>query len=96
MLDVKIFAMAGAVLAVGSKAKKMSNRSVGSSASIIALLAATEPTLYGVLHPLKRPLIAACATAAVSGALIGLLRIHAYSMGSFNLSHSVLQSAENQ
>lgn len=79
------FAMAGAALAVGSKAKKISNRSVGISASITALLAATEPALYGVLLPLKKPLVAACAAAGVSGALIGLLRIHAYSMGSFNL-----------
>lgn len=79
------FAMAGAAMAVGVKAKKVSNKSVGISASVTALLAATEPALYGVLLPLKRPLIAACAAAGVSGAVIGLLRIHAYSMGSFNL-----------
>ncbi|WP_314723503.1 PTS transporter subunit EIIC [Enterocloster bolteae] len=79
------FAMAGAAMAVGVKAKKVSNKSVGISASVTALLAATEPALYGVLLPLKRPLIAACAAAGVSGAVIGLLRVHAYSMGSFNL-----------
>lgn len=79
------FAMAGAALAVGIKAKKVSNKSVGISASITALLAATEPALYGVLIPLKRPLAAACAAAGVSGAVVGLLGVHAYSMGSFNL-----------
>ena len=79
------FAMAGAALGVGIKAKKAANKSVGISASITALLAATEPALYGVLIPLKRPLIAACAAAGVAGAVVGLLGIHAYSMGSFNL-----------
>ena len=79
------FAMAGAALGVGLKAKKAANKSVGISASITALLAATEPALYGVLIPLKRPLIAACATAGVAGTVVGLLGIHAYSMGSFNL-----------
>ena len=80
-----IFAMAGAALAVGLKAKKVSNKSVGVSASITALLAATEPALYGVLIPLKRPLIAACGAAGVAGIVIGLLGVHSYSMGSFNL-----------
>ena len=79
------FAMAGAALAVGLKAKKVSNKSVGVSASITALLAATEPALYGVLIPLKRPLIAACGAAGVAGIVIGLLGVHSYSMGSFNL-----------
>ena len=79
------FAMAGAAVAVGVKAKKASTKSVGFSAGVTALLAATEPALYGVLLPLKRPLIAACGAAGVAGAVIGLLGIHAYSMGSFNL-----------
>lgn len=79
------FAMAGAAVAVGVKAKKVSTKSVGFSAGVTALLAATEPALYGVLLPLKRPLIAACGAAGVAGAVIGLLGIHAYSMGSFNL-----------
>lgn len=79
------FAMAGAVLAVGIKAKKTSNKSVAISASITALLAATEPALYGILIPLKRPLISACIASGLAGAVIGLLGIHSYSMGSFNL-----------
>lgn len=79
------FAMAGSALAVGVKAKKIANKSTGISASVTALLAATEPALYGVLLPLKRPLIAACAAAGCAGIVIGLFDVHAYSMGSFNL-----------
>lgn len=79
------FAMAGAALGVGIKAKKMQNKSTGFTSSITALLAATEPALYGCLLPLRRPLIAACGAAAVSGFFIGLFRVHAYSMGSFNV-----------
>ena len=79
------FAMAGAALGVGLRAKKAQNKSLGISASITALLAATEPALYGVLIPLKRPLIAACAAAGVAGIAVGVFQVHAYSMGSFNL-----------
>lgn len=79
------FAMAGAALGVGLKAKKASLKSTGITTSITGLLAATEPALYGVLLPLRRPLIAACLAAAVSGAFIGVFQVHAYSMGSFNL-----------
>lgn len=79
------FAMAGAALGVGMKSKKAATRSVGITASITALLAATEPALYGVLLPRRKPLIAACLAAGVSGIFIGLFKVHAYSMGSFNL-----------
>lgn len=79
------FAMAGAALGVGLRAKKAQNKSLGISASITALLAATEPALYGVLIPFKRPLIAACAAAGVAGIAVGVFHVHAYSMGSFNL-----------
>lgn len=79
------FAMAGAALGVGLRAKKAQNKSLGISASITALLAATEPALYGVLIPFKRPLIAACAAAGVAGIAVGVFQVHAYSMGSFNL-----------
>lgn len=79
------FAMAGAALAVGVKAKSVSNKSTGISSSITALLAATEPALYGVLLPLRRPLVAACLAAGVTGIFIGFFQVHAYSMGSFNL-----------
>lgn len=79
------FAMAGAAVAVGLKAKNATLKSTGITTGVTALLAATEPALYGVLLPLRRPLVAACAAAGVGGAVIGLLGVHAYSMGSFNL-----------
>lgn len=79
------FAMAGAAVGVGLKAKGASLKATGMTAGVTALLAATEPALYGVLLPLRRPLIAACGAAGIAGAVIGLLGVHAYSMGSFNL-----------
>lgn len=79
------FAMAGAAIGVGLKAKKATLKSTSITTGVTALLAATEPALYGVLLPLRRPLVAACAAAGVGGAVIGLLGVHAYSMGSFNL-----------
>ncbi|MDB6353895.1 PTS transporter subunit EIIC [Trichococcus sp. K1Tr] len=79
------FAMAGAAFAVGFKAKKSINKSSGFSSGVTALLSVTEPALYGCLVRLKRPLIAACAAAGISGAFLGIFKVKAYAIASPNL-----------
>lgn len=76
------FAMAGAALAVGFKAKKSINKSVGFSSSVTALLSVTEPALFGCLIRLKRPLVASCGAAAITGLFIGIFQIKAYAIAS--------------
>ncbi|MEY8356017.1 PTS transporter subunit EIIC [Lachnospiraceae bacterium 54-53] len=76
------FAMAGAALAVGVKAKKNENKSVGFSSCVTALLSVTEPALYGCLIRLRKPLISACAAAGVSGMFLGIFQVKAYAIAS--------------
>ena len=76
------FAMAGAAMAVGVKAKKPENKSVGFSSSITALLSVTEPALYGCLIRLRKPLISACVAAAITGLFLGAVKVQAYAIAS--------------
>lgn len=76
------FAMAGAAMAVGVKAKKPENKSIGFSSSVTALLSVTEPALYGCLIRLRKPLICACAAAAITGLFLGAFHVVAYAIAS--------------
>lgn len=76
------FAMAGAAMAVGFKAKNPENKSIGFSSSVTALLSVTEPALYGCLIRLRKPLISACIAAAITGIFLGLFQVHAYAIAS--------------
>lgn len=79
------FSMAGAAIAVGYKAKKKSNKNMGYTSGVTALISVTEPALFGVLIRLKRPLIASIGAAAVSGLFLGIFQVHAYAIASPNL-----------
>lgn len=79
------FAIAGAAMAVGVKAKKAENKQVGISSAITALISVTEPALYGCLIRLRKPLIGACAGAAVAGAFCGIFKVRGYALASPNL-----------
>ncbi len=76
------FAIAGAAMAVGLKAKKAENKQTGISTSITALISVTEPALYGCLIRLRTPLIAACAGAGVAGIFCGLFKVRGYALAS--------------
>lgn len=79
------FAIAGAALAVGLRAGKQEERSLGWSTGITALLSVTEPALYGCLIPLKRPLLSACVASGISGVLVGLLKVKGFAPASVSV-----------
>ncbi|PHL20113.1 PTS transporter subunit EIIC, partial [Enterococcus faecium] len=55
------FGMAGAALGVFLRSKRSKTRSISGSAFASILLAGvTEPTVYGIAIPLKKPFVAAC------------------------------------
>lgn len=66
-----VMGQAGAAMAVSILAKDKRLKTVALSSSITAILGVTEPVLYGVNIPLKRPMIAACIAGALGGALVG-------------------------
>lgn len=73
-------AVGGACLAVYFLSKKVETKGVASSAGVTALLGIIEPGVYGILFPLRRPLIGAMAGGAAGGLLAGLLGMTQYAI----------------
>jgi PTS system beta-glucosides-specific IIC component len=66
---VQTFATAGAVFGVFLRAKNKQIKALSLSTTFTSLMGVTEPALYGLALPLRRPLIATMAGAAVGGAI---------------------------
>lgn len=76
----------GACLAVGLKSKNANMKQLGISSGVSALFAGvTEPGLYGVLMPLKKPLGALVISNAITGLVAGILGVAASSFASPSL-----------
>ncbi|MFS0779873.1 beta-glucoside-specific PTS transporter subunit IIABC [Neobacillus sp. 3P2-tot-E-2] len=65
------FAQIGAVLAVMLKTKDQKLKSLSFSSFISGIFGVTEPAIYGVTLPLKKPFIMSCIGGAVGGGIIG-------------------------
>ncbi|MGX6962364.1 beta-glucoside-specific PTS transporter subunit IIABC [Vagococcus xieshaowenii] len=72
----------GASLAVALKTKNKERRQLALSSGITALCGITEPALYGVTMPLKRPLIAVMISGGVAGLYAGITGVVRISFGS--------------
>lgn len=76
----------GACLAVWLKSKNSATKQLGASSGISALFAGvTEPGLYGVLMPLKKPLAALVISNAITGLIAGIIHVEATSFASPSL-----------
>ena len=67
-----VFAQAGAALAVYLKSKDKKFKSTCISAVFSACFGITEPAMFGVNLPRKKPMIAVCIGGALGGALAGI------------------------
>lgn len=67
-----VFAQAGAALAVMVKSKNISFRSLCAPAILSALFGITEPVLFNINLPRKKPFLFGCIGGAVGGLLAGL------------------------
>ncbi|MED4161532.1 PTS transporter subunit EIIC, partial [Halalkalibacterium halodurans] len=68
MVFAASFAQIGAVAAVWLKIKQQKVKTLSVPAFISGIFGVTEPAIYGVTLPLKRPFIISCIAAAVGGA----------------------------
>ena len=75
---VQTFATAGAALGVAIRAKSKTLTSLAFSTSFTALMGVTEPALYGLVVPLRRPLYATMIGGAVGGAVSLGFGVNAY------------------
>lgn len=79
------FAQAGSLLAVIVRTKDAKTRKVGIPAFISCMFGITEPTLYGVNLPKKKPFIAGCIGSGIAGAFVGAMGAKRYIPGGLGL-----------
>jgi PTS system beta-glucosides-specific IIC component len=75
------FAQIGAVLAVYLKTKQQKLKTLSIPAFISGIFGVTEPAIYGVTLPLKKPFIISCIGAAIGGGIIGAAGTKLYMIG---------------
>lgn len=85
MLLGAVIAQAGASLAVALRTKSEKRKALAISGTLTAIFGITEPTVYGVTLPLKKPFYAACIGGAVGGAIIGGAGVKMFTGGLISL-----------
>ncbi|MFJ7975789.1 PTS transporter subunit EIIC [Peribacillus sp. NPDC096379] len=75
------FAMAGAALAVGFKTKQQKLKALSIPTGVTCLLGVSEPALYGVLLPYKKPLIASIIGGSLGAVLAGAFLTKQFAFG---------------
>lgn len=85
-----VFAQVGAVLAIMLRAKDPQFKALASSSVLSGVFGVTEPAIYGVNLPLKRPFIIGCLSATIGGGIVGYFHTVIYSF-SFISIFSFLQ-----
>ncbi len=78
LIGPAVFAQAGAALAVMLKSRDKIFRSLCASAVLSALFGVTEPAMFNINLPRKKPLIAVVAAGAIGGAAAGLSGVQAH------------------
>lgn len=71
-------AVSGATLAAAKKIKKSSDKAAATSTGLLAILGITEPALYGIDVPYKKPLWATIIGGAIGGGVAGALGVKTY------------------
>lgn len=85
MIFAASFAQIGAVLGVWIKTKEQSVKTLSIPAFISGVFGVTEPAIYGVTLPKKRPFIISCIGAAVGGGILGFFGTKLFTMGGLGI-----------
>lgn len=75
------FAQTFVVLAIIFKTKDVKTKKTAIPAFISGIFGVTEPAIYGITLPKKKPFVISCIAGAVGGAIIGGCGVRSYSMG---------------
>lgn len=75
------FALAGVILAIWIKTKSKKMKSLSAPAFISSIFGVTEPGVYGIALPLKRPFIITLISSALGGAILGFFGTKQYIWG---------------
>lgn len=83
---VSNLSQAGACFAIAIKSKDSEMKSTAISSGTTALFGITEPALYGVTMPLKKPLFCVMASGAIVGLFAGLTNMRTYASATAGLT----------
>lgn len=81
ILNVTVFSLAGAAIGFGLKAKEKNKRALGISTGITGLMGITEPIIYGIALPYKRPFICAMIGGGIAGGFTAVMGGKMFSFG---------------
>lgn len=76
-----IMGQVGACLGVFLRTRDAQRRTLAGSAVTAGIFGVTEPAVYGVTLPMRRPFIFGCVAGAIGGIIVGLSDTHTYSFG---------------
>lgn len=79
------FAQIGAVLAVWIRIKNQKMKSLSAPAFISGIFGVTEPAIYGITLPLKKPFFISCIGGAVGGAVFAFANSAIYMIGGLGI-----------
>ncbi|MFC0562114.1 beta-glucoside-specific PTS transporter subunit IIABC [Halalkalibacter alkalisediminis] len=85
MMFAASFAQIGAVLGVYLKTTNKKLKSLSIPAFISGIFGVTEPAIYGITLPKKKPFIISCIGAGIGGALIGFFGTKTYMIGGLGI-----------
>lgn len=75
------FAQTGVVMAILAKTKNQKLKSFCIPVTISGLFGVTEPAIYGITLPRKKPFTLSCIAGAVTGGIVGFFGCKGYTMG---------------
>ena len=80
-----VMGQVGAAFAIFVRSRDLRQKTLAGSATTAGIFGITEPAVYGINLPLRRPFIFGCIGGAVGGAVVGLSNSHVYSAGFANV-----------
>ena len=75
------FAQTGVVMAIMTKTKDKKLKSLCIPAAISGFFGVTEPAIYGITLPRKKPFIISCIIGGITGGIVGFFRTTGYMVG---------------
>ena len=85
MLLPAVMGQVGAALGIFLRSRDARQKMLAGSSVTAGIFGITEPAVYGVNLPLRRPFIFGCIAGAVGGAIVGFSSTHVYSFGFANI-----------
>lgn len=79
------FATSGVVLAIMLRTRDRKLKEMCLPNFISGIFGVTEPAIYGILLPLKKPMVISCIAGGIGGAFLGALSFRKFSMGGMGI-----------